>query len=196
MSTFEESAHPRAGAGTFTTTTRIEPGIQLDPEPAGLELEIMGDVVVKHAGKCTCGVGNNGSWEPHEQYCGIDYVASLTELGLTDPADVTEAELRVAVDRYDAARATAEAPYEPGALRVDGDWVVEDSDGCTCGGYGEGSGWTHEPGCGTEPIAQVADLDLTDPATATRADLHAAVLRFAAADTPTRDASSATDPFA
>jgi hypothetical protein len=35
---------------------------------------------------------------------------------------------------------------------VRGEWLVEVVGEHTCGGYGEASGWLHEPGCGYEPL--------------------------------------------
>ena len=37
-------------------------------------------------------------------------------------------------------------------------WLVYDVGYHTCGGYGEASGYTHEPGCGQEPVIQMKDI--------------------------------------
>ena len=37
-------------------------------------------------------------------------------------------------------------------------WIVYSLGYHTCGGYGEASGYQHEPGCGQEPVIQMKDI--------------------------------------
>ena len=37
-------------------------------------------------------------------------------------------------------------------------WIVYNLGYHTCGGYGEASGYHHEPGCGQEPVIQMKDI--------------------------------------
>ena len=37
-------------------------------------------------------------------------------------------------------------------------WLVYHVGYHTCGGYGPGSGYAHEPGCGEEPVIQMKDI--------------------------------------
>lgn len=53
-------------------------------------------------------------------------------------------------------------PTDDGKTRIYGEgldaWVVYDLGYHTCGGYGEASGYTHEPGCGLEPLIQMKNI--------------------------------------
>lgn len=39
--------------------------------------------------------------------------------------------------------------------RIEGHWLVQEHDGCTCAG---GAPYPHEPGCGTEPLVDLRGL--------------------------------------
>lgn len=80
-------------------------------------------------------------------------------------------------------------PPEGPALKyaVIGDWLVQDANGCNCGAAGDAY-TMHEPYCGAEPVARIADLiaraarsQATEDAARVLADLRD-VLREAAAD--------------
>lgn len=63
-------------------------------------------------------------------------------------ARIREAERRALVP-------TTPAPSIAAIYDINGEWLVQRVDGCTC--YG-GRPYGHEPGCGWEPIAKVADM--------------------------------------
>ena len=47
--------------------------------------EVIGDYVVEHVGQCTCGMGEQGTYYGHEQYCGYEPVMTVAEWNTTHP---------------------------------------------------------------------------------------------------------------
>ena len=48
--------------------------------------------------------------------------------------------------------------FDPGRVAIASGWLVYDVGYHTCGGYGPESWYAHEPGCGAEPMCEVADI--------------------------------------
>lgn len=71
--------------------------------------------------------------------------------------------------------ATTTPNFDPGRVAIVSGWLVYDVGHHTCGGYGPGSGYVHEPGCGLEGIVEVAALPALLDAAAERDALLAAV---------------------
>lgn len=49
-----------------------------------------------------------------------------------------------------------DSDFAAGKLSIMNGWLVGDAGEHTCGGYGEASGYMHEPGCGWEPLTDLA----------------------------------------
>ena len=69
--------------------------------------------------------------------------------------------------------ATTTPNFDPGRVAIVSGWLVYDVGHHTCGGYGPGSGYVHEPGCGLEGIVEVAALPALLDAAAERDRLAA-----------------------
>ena len=70
--------------------------------------------------------------------------------------------------------------FDPGRVAIASGWLVYDVGYHTCGGYGPESGYVHEPGCGAEPMCEVADIPDLLAAAAERDALAATVERVRA----------------
>ena len=75
-------------------------------------------------------------------------------------AELAAAELPALLDNLDAAEARLAAieATDKSKLSIQYGWLTYEVGEHTCGGYGPESGYTHEPGCGYEPLLRLDDL--------------------------------------